>query len=228
LTFKAFDNQVLLNQEFCEQICSLLSEGIATRGNASLMVSGGRTPIPLFTLLSEQSIDWSKVTISLIDDRWVDIESDASNEKLVKSHLLQNKAAQATFVSLVKGASDIEQDVATLELQRDDIPQPFDVVVLGMGEDGHTASLFPCCEQIKDGLDLNNPQSYIATIPTTAPHKRISLTLAALLKSRKLFLHLTGEAKKSVYNEALAKTDPFEMPIRAVLQNTDVDVLWAP
>ena len=105
--------------------------------------------------------------------------------------------------------------------------RPFDVLILGMGEDGHTASLFPCSEQIKAGLDMHSGQTLIAVQPTTAPHQRISLTLPALLNSRNIFLHLTGDKKKAVLDQALSADDSLEMPIRAVLQNADVELIWA-
>ena len=97
-----------------------------------------------------------------------------------------------------------------------------------MGEDGHTASLFPCSEQIKAGLDRSKAERYIAVQPTTAPHQRMSLTLDAILTSQNIFLHLTGAGKKAVLEQALAGDDPLEMPIRAVLQNASVELMWAP
>lgn len=217
-----------LNKGFAEQIAALLRDGIAARGKASLIVSGGRTPQGMFAQLSEQTLDWSKVVISLADERWVDATDDASNEKMVREHLLKNKAAEARFVGLKNAAADALQGVAGCVSEFKQIPAPFDVVILGMGEDGHTASLFPCSAQIKQGLDLNYPEPYLAVQPTTAPHWRMSLSLAALLDSRKLFLHLTGEGKKAVLNQALSGTDEFEMPIRAVLQRADVELVWAP
>ncbi|MBT1065250.1 6-phosphogluconolactonase [Bowmanella sp. Y26] len=217
-----------LNSGFAAKIADLLREGIAARGKASLIVSGGRTPQGMFAQLSEQDLDWSKVVISLADERWVDASDDASNEKMVRGHLLKNKAAAARFVGLKNAADSAEQGVAGCVSEIKQIPVPFDVVILGMGEDGHTASLFPCSAQIAQGLDLNYPQPYLAVQPTTAPHWRMSLSLAALLDSRKIFLHLTGEGKKVVLNQALAGTDEFEMPIRAVLQRADVELVWAP
>lgn len=217
-----------LNKGFAEQIADLLRAGIAARGKASLIVSGGRTPQGMFAQLSEQTLDWSKVVISLADERWVETTDEASNEKMVREHLLKNKAAEARFVGLKNAAADAQQGVAGCVSEFTHIPAPFDVVILGMGEDGHTASLFPCSAQIKQGLDLNYPEPYLAVQPTTAPHWRMSLSLAALLDSRKLFLHLTGEGKKAVLSQALAGTDEFEMPIRAVLQRADVELVWAP
>jgi 6-phosphogluconolactonase len=96
-----------------------------------------------------------------------------------------------------------------------------------MGEDGHTASLFPCSEQLQAGLDLNSGKKYIAVQPTTAPHQRMSLTLSALLASSNIFLHSTGESKKAVIAKALESTES-EMPIKAVLERANVQLMWAP
>lgn len=222
-----------LNVAFSVRIIEILKQAIDTAGRASLLVSGGRTPKPLFNILSQQNIDWSKVDISLVDERWVDEQDDASNTKMVKAHLLQNKAAVANFVGLKTSHADAEDAVVECTQNLERIKQPFDVLILGMGEDGHTASLFPCSEQIKAGLDLSSDARYIAVQPTTAPNQRMSLTLKAILESNHIFLHLTGESKKVVIEKALAGNDPLEMPIRAVLQNrsnanADVDLMWAP
>lgn len=228
LTFINYENQQILNQALCEKICEQLSQAVQSEGKASLLVSGGRTPIPLFQLLSQQEIEWGNVTISLVDDRWVSEDSEASNAAMVKQHLLVNAASKAKFIPLVTDVNALEEGLAQAEKNAEQIPFPFDVVLLGMGEDGHTASLFPCCKEVKEGLNLSNTHIYIATKPTNAPHQRISLTLAALLKSKKVFLHLTGDAKKKVYEDAMAGSDIYQMPIRAVLQNKDVEVIWAP
>ncbi|WP_408635798.1 6-phosphogluconolactonase [Paraneptunicella aestuarii] len=217
-----------LNAAFAERIVQILQEAISQEGRASLLVSGGRTPMPLFKQLSETSIDWSKVDVSLVDERWVDETDESSNTKMVRENLLQSHAAKANFVGLKSAESNAEDAVATCTENLVNIKQPFDVLILGMGEDGHTASLFPCSQQIKAGLDLNTDACYIAVQPTTAPHQRMSLTLKSILNSKHIFLHLTGDGKKAVIEQALAGDDPLEMPIRAVLQHADVELMWAP
>ena len=223
-----FTSTDALNQDFCQRITDLLTQGIAQNGRASLIVSGGRTPAALFAALSNVDLAWDKVDISLADERWVDSNDDASNEKMVREKLLVNKAAKANFIGLKTSHSDAQDAVATCTANFANVALPFDVLILGMGEDGHTASLFPCSEQIAQGLDRDSQQMFIAVQPTTAPHQRMSLTLAALLNSKHVFLHLTGESKKDVLAKALADDNELAMPIRAVLNNTRVELMWAP
>ncbi|MFQ3193138.1 MAG: 6-phosphogluconolactonase [Paraglaciecola sp.] len=217
-----------LNTAFSRKITKLLRDGIEENGRASLVVSGGKTPADLFNLLSKSNLEWDKVDISLADERWVDNTDDASNEKMLRDKLLINNAVNANFVALKTEHGDAEDAVLTCTDNLQKIRTPFDVLILGMGEDGHTASLFPCSEQITQGLDLESGNSYIAVQPTTAPNQRISLTLPALLNSNQIFLHVTGESKKDVLNTVLSDNDALVMPIRAVINNADVKLLWAP
>lgn len=217
-----------LNTAFSRKITKLLRDGIEENGRASLVVSGGKTPADLFNLLSKSNLEWDKVDISLADERWVGNTDDASNEKMLRDKLLINNAVNANFVALKTEHSDAEDAVLTCTDNLQKIRTPFDVLILGMGEDGHTASLFPCSEQITQGLDLESGNSYIAVQPTTAPNQRMSLTLPALLNSNQIFLHVTGESKKDVLNTVLSDNDALVMPIRAVINNADVKLLWAP
>lgn len=228
LTESKFANVDQLNQQFVKKISKLLKKGIADNGRASLVVSGGRTPIAMFNALSQTNVEWSKVDITLADERWVDTQDDASNEKLVRTHLLINNAQAANFVGL-KTAHDNAQDaVQTCTENLAKMHTPFDVLILGMGEDGHTASLFPCSEQINQGLDISSEDKFIAVQPTTAPNQRMSLTLSALLDSKSVFLHLTGDAKKQVLAKVKSDDNEAEMPIRAVINRTNVELVWAP
>ncbi|MET1218924.1 MAG: 6-phosphogluconolactonase [Glaciecola sp.] len=222
-----FSDAASLTESFADRIVGIVQHALVEKGHATIVVSGGRTPIALFQTLSQADIAWENVTITLADDRWVDVHDDASNDKLVRTHLLQNHAAKASFITLKHDVEDAADAVELCEAALAAITLPFDVLILGMGEDGHTASLFPCSEQIAAGLDLNSNKKYIAVQPTTAPHQRMSLTLPALLASRNIFLHLTGESKKDVILKAL-QANEIDMPIKAVLDRASVNLMWAP
>ncbi|MFT6328635.1 MAG: 6-phosphogluconolactonase [Bermanella sp.] len=213
---------------FSQRIADILKQAISEKGKASLVVSGGSTPVPLFKALSVRAIDWSKVTITLADERWVASTDAASNERLVRQNLLQDKAAAANFIPLKTGHNNAEDAVEQLTATFMKVGLPFDAVILGMGEDGHTASLFPCSAQIEAGLDVNLPAMLIATQPTTAPHQRISFTLRALVSSANVFLHLTGQKKRDVLHHALEHSSDLEKPIKAVCDKTTVELMWAP
>jgi 6-phosphogluconolactonase len=195
-----------------------LEEAIAARGAASLVVSGGKTPARLFERLHDEKIDWPRTWVTLVDERWVETTSEDSNERLVREHLLVGPAAAAHFVGLKNPAVTPEAgaDWVTRALTR--VPHPFDVVVLGMGQDGHTASLFPGSMALARGLDPAAPPACIAVNALAAPHARVSLNLAALLDSRRIVLHIEGDAKWAVYQRARTPGAPAELPIRAVLQ----------
>lgn len=213
-----------LTTDLAQHIIRQLEQGIAARGYASLAVSGGKTPIPLFQYLSQQNIAWHKVQITLVDDRWVDEEDDASNEKLVKRYLLQGRAQTAHFVGLKNSAPDPFSGAEQTNLTLANFPRPFDVVILGMGEDGHTASLFPHAENLSHALDLHSGKLVVGMTPLTAPLMRITLTLPAILASRAIYLHLVGESKKVVLQQAELANDITAMPIRAILQQSNVPV----
>jgi 6-phosphogluconolactonase len=207
-----------------------LEEAIGARGVASLVLSGGRTPVRLLQQLGTEKVDWPKVWITLSDERWVDTSSEDSNERLIRDHLLARLSAPAHFVGLKNPAPTPEAgaDWAWRSLSR--VQHPYDVVVLGMGHDGHTASLFPGSLALARALDASTPPGCMAVNALTAPHARVTLNLAALLDSRRIVLHIEGEAKWQVYLRARAPGSAAELPVRAILQQREVpvDVYWSP
>jgi 6-phosphogluconolactonase len=223
-----FAQRAVLDSVLATSVADILSTAIEKNGQASLAVSGGSTPKGFFSVLSNKDIAWDKVTITLADERWVNFESDASNTRLVHENLLQNKAASASFFHIKQGEVLNDETLTKLNDAAKAI-LPLDVLILGMGEDGHTASLFPCSEQINDCLSLTNPNALMKVVPQTAPNDRITFTYSHLAKSKNVFLHSCGESKKSVLDKALAHTNQQEMPIRAFLQNPEINtqVYWA-
>lgn len=224
-TLNKYSNSQLLIEDLVAHIVKELKKAIEKKGHASIAVSGGKTPIPLFKLLSQQDLDWHKVFITLVDDRWVADTDDASNEKLVLTYLLQNKAKLANFVGLKNSCDNPFDGAEITDKILNKIPMPFDVLILGMGEDGHTASLFPGAANLMAGLDMKSGRKVIGMTPLTAPLDRITLTLPTILDSENIYLHLVGESKMQVLEQAEQGDDINQMPIRAVLQQNRVNVI---
>ena len=219
-----------LAQALAGEIKVDLEEAIAARGVASLVVSGGSTPLALFEVLRTENLDWSRVRVTLADERWVEVTHADSNERLVRENLLQDRASAAHLTGLHNPATSPEQGAQWAWTTVGRLPRPFDVVVLGMGEDGHTASLFPGVIGIERALDPSGLPGCVAIRPVDAPHARLSLNVAALLDARRVILHIIGARKWRVYHRALEQGRREALPIRAVLHQTQVpvDVYWAP
>jgi 6-phosphogluconolactonase len=207
-----------------------LAEAIEARGAASFVVSGGRTPLPLFHALRTERLDWSHVRITLADERWVDATHPDSNERLVREHLLQELARAAHFTGLHNAAGTPAEGAEWAWTTVGRLPRPYDVVLLGMGDDGHTASLFPDAPGVEAALDPSALPRCVAMHPATAAHARLSLNLAALTDSRRIILHIVGAQKWQVYQAALAQGRREELPVRAILhqRQVPVDVFWSP
>lgn len=207
-----------------------LQTALAERGQASLVVSGGRTPATLFDNLSNMSLAWSRVQVSLADERWVDPSGESSNEHLVRSTLLKGAAQSANFVGLKTADATAQAGLSAAWGRLSKMPQPFDQVLLGIGDDGHFASLFPSAVGLAEALDEQAEPACVAIEPLDAPFSRISLNLAALLRSRSIRIQICGEGKWAVYQRALEPGPFSEMPIRAVLRQRQVpvDIYWSP
>ncbi|MDF7667163.1 6-phosphogluconolactonase [Orbaceae bacterium ESL0727] len=223
-TLHEYKNSQLLTEDLVKHIVTVLKQAIDQKGEASMAVSGGKTPIPLFSLLSQQELAWNRVFITLVDDRWVDNTDDASNEKLVTTYLLKDKARLANFIGLKNNSATPFEGEAITNQMLTKIPMPFDIVILGMGEDGHTASLFPHAANLAKGLDMHSKRKVIGMTPLDAPFDRMTLTLPAILDSQHIYLHLVGASKKAVLKKAEQGQDITDMPIRAILQQNNVDV----
>lgn len=230
IDLKKFSDRKSLTDNLASQIGGLLTSGIEHNGMASLAVSGGSTPVELFKQLSKMDISWQDVSITLVDERWVPATEVDSNEHLVRTHLLQNRAADATFIGMKNSATTASNGETEYDRQLGKIRLPFDVLILGMGNDGHTASLFPSAEKLSQATDMDSNKACIGIAPLTAPHERMTLTLPTILHSRQIFLHITGQPKKEVFQQAQAEGPSQEMPIRYILrqQTTPVSVYWAP
>jgi len=216
-----------LDIDLSHRIGQLLTQSIAENGCASIAVSGGRSPIGLFEELSKINLDWSKVELTLVDERWVNAENEDSNELLVRKHLIKNKATQVKFFPIKNSAKSAEEGQILHEQILQQVKLPFDVIILGMGDDGHTASLFPCCKELTQAMDPNNKQKCIVTKPKNAPYERISLTFSTIIKAKQLILHLRGSSKLQTFEFAMTLKDSNKMPIYAFMEQP-LKIYWSP
>ncbi len=206
-----------------------LHEAIRLRGAALLAVSGGNTPKAFLRALSQERLDWSKVSVTLVDERWVAPDDARSNAALVRQHLLQGGAAAARFIPLYVDAPDPETGLAEVEARVAALALPFDALVLGMGLDGHCASLFPGGDNLQRALRYDAPEHVLPMRAPAAPEPRITLTLPVLVNTRRLYLHIEGLAKREVLQLAL---DPGgeSLPVGAVLRRAPeaAHLYWCP
>lgn len=210
-------------QALAEAVAAALKDAITQRGKAVLAVSGGKSPIAFFEALSQIDLDWAKVGITLVDERIVPTTHADSNTGLVRKYLLQNQAAKAAWIPMIEEGADeatlADSDKAVgFALQHFEQP---DVLVLGMGGDGHTASLFPQAPQLDKGLDAGNDVPLLHTTPVTAPHERISMTLPAIENTAAVFLAIAGAEKKAVFDQAAGAADK-ALPVSFVLNSKKV------
>jgi len=210
-------------------VAARLREGLARRGKALLVVSGGSTPAPFFEALSQQALDWAAVSVTLADERCVAPDHADSNDRLVRAHLLQGQAAAAFYQPIYQPVTSPELACADVSARLAALPWPADVVVLGLGGDGHTASLFP-----HDAAWMKGQGGRCVAVPApeapNVPVPRLSLSPSALLDARCVIIHIVGEAKMAVLREALKPGPVADLPIRVVLQQSALpcEVFYAP
>ncbi len=230
---KFFANKDELTAELSSSLEQRLVAGIKDDGRAVLMVSGGSSPAPAYKHLSNLALDWANIDVAMVDERWVDADHEKSNEAFIKSTLLQNHGAAANFVTMKNGALNAESGVAECEAAYKALKRPFDVTILGMGPDGHTASLFPHAEGLEHGLATDDLVCAINAIESDVTGKiteRMTLTLAAIAGSKVVKLLISGEEKLAVYKQAKEGGAVADMPLRAVLNHPsiNIEVYWAP
>ncbi|HEY8950169.1 MAG TPA: 6-phosphogluconolactonase [Rhizomicrobium sp.] len=229
---RTFADADAMISSLADEIIARLKEGVAERGHASIAVSGGTTPGALFDVLCQRDAPWEKVWITLSDERWIAPDQDGSNEHLARTRLLRGKAAAAHFVGLKTEDATPDAGTAKANAAIAALPRPFDVMLLGMGDDGHTASLYPRAPELTAALDTNAPARVHAVHAqnAAATGDRMTLTLKAILDARWIVLLIKGGEKMKTYRAAESGRDVAEMPVRAILgqSSTPVDVFWAP
>jgi len=223
-----FDNREEAARAAADRIGEALQRRLEAQGDASVVVSGGTSPAGVFAELANKALAWSAVHVILSDERWVPADHEDSNEKLVRDTLLSGEARQASLLPVYKAGVTIEERCGELNDELRLAPFPFASALLGMGEDGHFASLFPDADNLDDGLDVDSSELCIPVNTAASPYPRVSLTLSALSRSDEILLLIFGDAKRAVYETA--KQEANGHPVSHLLRQkrAPVHVYWAP
>jgi 6-phosphogluconolactonase len=223
-----FDDRATMAAALAKEVAGDLRAAQRERSQATLAVPGGTTPRDFLRALRAETLDWSRTAVTLTDERWVPADHAESNERMVRAELETGPAARASWIALYTGHPDPES--AREECERRLRPLlPFDVVVLGMGTDGHIASLFPRQAGLAAALDPNGDR---LCGPARAPGSgapRLSLHAPALLTARRTYLLIAGADKLAVFRDASAGANPAELPVAALREVAPpLHVYWAP
>ncbi|MDH3647558.1 MAG: 6-phosphogluconolactonase [Gammaproteobacteria bacterium] len=208
------------------RIWDLLAEAIEQYDEAGMVLAGGSTPVGLYNVLHELPLPWTSLKLCLSDERWVDVNDPASNEGMLMRELTPGMAAE-TLISMAQTTATPEEDADRVDRALRALSRPWDLVLLGMGNDGHTASLFPQADGLAEAL--NSEKRCVPVDPGNGGHTRLTLSKRELLNSSRIILLIRGQEKWQVYCEALSGTDVSSMPVRAILhqQQVPVDVYWS-
>ena len=211
-----------------KRIINALHRRLEKEERAAVVLTGGSTPGPVYSYMAHKQLDWHRVHVLLSDERWVAADHPDSNEKMLRTALDRSRASYANIQQYYDAAGSLEDRCAQLDSEFAALPLPFTSTLLGMGDDGHIASLFPDAANLAASLDLQAESAYAAVDTASSPHRRLSMTLSALLKSDEVLLLISGAQKRDVLERAAA--GELEFPVAHLLQQsrTPVDVYWAP
>ena len=230
IEFRSFEGRADASAAAAELLANLIRNALTRTvdARASLVVSGGTTPGPCFDLLSTEQLDWSRVTVLPSDERWVTADNPDSNEHLIRERLLRGRAEEGNVLSYFRADVDAGQAPPLIEQGLSGVTQPFSASLLGMGEDGHFASLFPDFNGLQEALDPDGKPACVMVQTAGSPYLRISLTLSALLNANHTVLLIFGEAKRTVFETAYAGGSAY--PVEALLHHCrhPLTVIWAP
>lgn len=224
---RSFDNRVDWAEQAAQLIAKALRREIVEKDKASLAVAGGATPTPIFDRLNSIDLQWRKVHVCPTDERWVPRDHPQSNEALIRNRLLGGSPEPAIYHSLYEAAPKPSDAKAVVQRRIDEMPRPFAAVLLGMGEDGHFASLFPGAVGLDSALQPDGTDELLAVDEAQSGYPRMSLTLSALLRAQIIILAVTGAKKREIISRAM--TGESELPVSALLnqRKRSVSIYWS-
>jgi 6-phosphogluconolactonase len=223
-----FDNRDAASIAAAKRIDKALQRRLEAQGDASVVVSGGSSPAGVFAELASTALAWSDVHVILSDERWVPPDHEDSNERLVRDTLLTGEARGATLLPFYATGMTIEERCGELNGELRLAPFPFACALLGMGEDGHFASLFPDAENLETGLDVDSRDLCIPVKTAASPYPRLSLTLSALSRSDEILLLMFGDSKRDIYESAKQEANGYPVSHLLRQKRAPVHVYWAP
>jgi 6-phosphogluconolactonase len=227
VSLRVFESSDALADALALRVAGALTNRLRESSRAALAVSGGTTPVRFFEALAEQKIDWSAIDITLVDERWVDDQSERSNTRLVREYLLRQAAAAARFIPLTSSSATPEDGIVEVAARLDALALPLAVVVLGMGEDGHTASFFPKGDGLAEAMSPLTERKVAVIRAPGAVEPRVTLTFPMLRNARLILLHIEGEAKLRALRASEEPGPVEDMPIRAFLRSDrPLETFW--
>lgn len=228
--WREFPGRRAVAAALADEVAAKLAEAIEKRDAAVLVVSGGTTPGLFLRALSVQKLDWSKVTVSLADERMVPPPAPRSNEHFVTRNLLQGEAARASFVGLYVKAATLGDAAIQASAHISELVTPFDVAVLGMGTDGHTASLFQDAGNYAALVDPAGAATVMPVESASAGEPRLTLALQLLARTRHIFMHIEGLEKKELLLKSMAGAIEPPLPVGRLfaLAAERINIYWAP
>ena len=232
IDIRCFDNRETMLDALLQVIIGDIETALQRNSSATLLLSGGSTPIPLYQQLSRTRVDWGKVQIALVDERWVTTDNPGSNERLLHETLLVNHAKTAGFSGMKNAADSVFDGVQACNLEYAKLPLPHTVCLLGMGPDGHTASLFPQAQGLAEALASHQHCAAIRAQQSEVTGElieRMTMTPWSILQSERLILLITGADKWEVLQQARTSDDATLLPISYFIDSEiPLEVYWAP
>ena len=225
---ETFNDREAASETAADYIRAALRRRLHSGAEATLIVSGGTTPARCYANLAVSELPWERIHVTLSDERWVPVKHADSNERMVRDTLLTGAAAVARFLPLYAPARTIEEASRALNDTLRRLPFPFACSLLGMGEDGHFASLFPDAANLEEGIDTDGSVLTLPVTTSASAHRRITLTLAALSRSDEIVLLAFGDAKRQVLDQAVESADRYPVSHLLRQKRAPVRVIWAP